>query len=170
MTTSSVSITQGLNNSSKISTLRSLWSLRHQSSRQMLCHNWIYLLTYQMASLFTQFLTRGMHLIFILSIFLTCNCLEQLQQQPQLMVHTSHVYQIQCWACHDITNISSRRSMLADRLFNKGLSSRKLLRPFHQFMGRYPELASKVNKSQSSMICDSVPVAQLYHTFAQLMK
>ena len=41
LTTSSVSITQGLNKSSKISTQRSLWSQRHQS-REMLRHIWIY--------------------------------------------------------------------------------------------------------------------------------
>ena len=34
----------------------------------------------------------------------------------------------------------------------------------------YPERASKFDKSPSSMICDSVPMAQLYHTFSQLMK
>ena len=39
-----------------------------------------------------------------------------------------------------------------------------------QIMGRYPELASKFNKSPSSMISDSVPMAQLYHSFPQLMK
>ena len=30
------------------------------------------------------------------------------------------------------------------------------MRTFYKFMGRYPELASKFNKSPSSMICDSV--------------
>ena len=32
------------------------------------------------------------------------------------------------------------------------------------------DFTSKFNKSPSSMICDSVPIAQLYHTFPQLMK
>ena len=44
------------------------------------------------------------------------------------------------------------------------------MRTFYKFMGRYPELASKFDKSSSSVICDSVPMAQLYHTFSQLMK
>ena len=38
----------------------------------------------------------------------------------------------------------------------------------NKFMGKYPELASKFNKSPSSMICDSVPMAQLYHTLMKL--
>ena len=37
----SVSITQGLNNSSEISALMRVWSQGHQS-REMLCHTWIY--------------------------------------------------------------------------------------------------------------------------------
>ena len=52
--------------------------------------------------------------------------------------------------------------MIADRLFNQRLSARKLMRTFYKFVGRYPELASNFNKSPSSMICDSVPMAQLY--------
>ena len=71
--------------------------------------------------------------------------------------------------CHNYDNFSSRHSMLAERLFNRSFSARKLLRTFYKFMGRYPEVASKFNKSPSSMICDSVPMAQLYHTFPQLM-
>ena len=59
-------------------------------------------------------------------------------------------------------NFSSRHSMLAERLFNQ--TARKLMRTFYKFMSRYPELASKFSKSPSSMICDSVPMAQLYHT------
>ena len=40
------------------------------------------------------------------------------------------------------------------------------MRTFYKFMpmGRYLELASEFNKNLSSMICDSVPMAQLYHT------
>ena len=73
-------------------------------------------------------------------------------------------------ACHNYDNFSSRHSMLAETLFNQDFSARKLMRTFYKFMGRYPELASKFNKTPSSIICDSVPMAQLYHTFPQLMK
>ena len=73
-------------------------------------------------------------------------------------------------ACHNYDNVSSRHSMLAERLFNQGFSARKLTRTFYKFMGTYPELASKFNESPSSMICDSVLMTQLYHTFPQLMK
>ena len=73
-------------------------------------------------------------------------------------------------ACHNYDNFSSRHSMLAERLFYQCFSARRLMRTFYKFMGRYPELASKFNKSPSSVICDSVPMAQLYHTFPQLMK
>ena len=59
-------------------------------------------------------------------------------------------------ACHNYDNFSSRHSMLAGRLFNQGFSSRKLMRTFYKFVGRYPELTSKFNKSPSSMICDIV--------------
>ena len=38
----------------------------------------------------------------------------------------------------------------------------------NKFMGKYPELASKFNKSPSSMICDSVLMAQLYLTLMKL--
>ena len=72
--------------------------------------------------------------------------------------------------CHNYDNFSSRHSMFAESLFNQGFSARKLTRTFYKFMNRYPELASKFNKGPSSMICDSVPMAQLYHTFPQLMK
>ena len=61
------------------------------------------------------------------------------------------------WACHNYDNFSSRHSMLAERLFNQGFSARKLMRTFYKFMGRYPENASKFNKSPSSVvICGSV--------------
>ena len=73
-------------------------------------------------------------------------------------------------ACHNYDNFSSRHSKLAERLFSEGFSAGKLMRTFYKFMGRYLELASKFNKSPSSIICDSVPMAQLYHTFPQLMK
>ena len=73
-------------------------------------------------------------------------------------------------ACHSYDNFSSRHSMLTERLFNQGFSARKLMRTLYKFMGRYPELASKFNKSLSSVICDSVPMAQLYSTFPQIMK
>ena len=72
-------------------------------------------------------------------------------------------------ACRNYDNSSSRHSMLAEKLFNQGFSARKLMRTFYKFMARYPELASKFNKNPSSMICDSVAMAQLYNTFPQLM-
>ena len=53
--------------------------------------------------------------------------------------------------------------MLADKLFSQGLSVRKLMSTFYKFMGRYLEIALKFRKSPSSMICDSVSMAQLYH-------
>ena len=73
-------------------------------------------------------------------------------------------------ACHNYDNFPSRHSMLTERLFNQGFSVRKLMRTFYKFIGRYPELASKSNKSLSSLMCNSAPIAQLYHTFPQLMK
>ena len=73
-------------------------------------------------------------------------------------------------ACHNYDNFSSWHSMFAERLFSQGFSVRKLMRTFYKFMGRHPELASKFKKSPSPMICDSVPMAQLYHTFSELMK
>ena len=66
-------------------------------------------------------------------------------------------------ACHNYDNFSSRHCMLSERLFNQGFSARKLIRTLYKFMGRF-------SKSPSSMISDSVPMAQLYHTFPQLMK
>ena len=69
-------------------------------------------------------------------------------------------------AYHNYDDFCSRHSMLAERLFNQDFSARKLMRTFYKFMGRYPELASKFNKSPSSTICDSVPMAQLYRTSA----
>ena len=52
--------------------------------------------------------------------------------------------------------------MLTDRLFNQGFSARKLMKTFYKLMGRYPGFASKFNISPSSIICVSVPMAQLY--------
>ena len=72
--------------------------------------------------------------------------------------------------CSNYDKFSSQHSMLAERLFNQCFSAKKLMRIFYKFMNRYPELASKFNKSPSSMICDSIPMSQLYHTFPQLMK
>ena len=46
-------------------------------------------------------------------------------------------------------------------------AERKLKITFYKFLGRYPELASKFNIISS---CDSVPMAQLYHTSPQVMK
>ena len=52
------------------------------------------------------------------------------------------------WVCHNY-DISSRHSMLAERLFNPGFSVRKLIRTFYKFMGRYPKLASMFNKRKT---------------------
>ena len=73
-------------------------------------------------------------------------------------------------ACHNYDNFSSRHSTLVGRPFNQGFSTRKLMGTFCKFVGKYLELASKFNKSPLSIICDSVPMAQLYRTFPQLMK
>ena len=73
-------------------------------------------------------------------------------------------------ACHNYDSFFSRHSMLAERLFNKGFSARKVIRTFYKFIGGYPKLAPKFNKSPSSMIYHSAPMAQLYHAFPQLMK
>ena len=54
-------------------------------------------------------------------------------------------------AFHNYDNFSSRHSMLAERLFKSGFSARKLMRTFYKSMGRYPEPASKFNKSPSSI-------------------
>ena len=55
-------------------------------------------------------------------------------------------------ACRNCNNFSSLYSMLAETLFNQGFSGRKLMRTFFKFIGRYPELASKFNKSPSAVI------------------
>ena len=74
-------------------------------------------------------------------------------------------------ACHDYDNFSSGHSMLVDRLANQlqCFSATKLMRAF-TIMGKYPEIVSKFKKSPSSMIDSSFPMAQLDHTFTQLMK
>ena len=57
------------------------------------------------------------------------------------------------------------------KMSSRHFSARKLVRTLYKCMGRYPELASsKFNKSPSSKTCDSVLMAQSYHTFPQLMK
>ena len=165
MTTSSVSITQGLNNSSKISTQRSLWSQRHQS-RETLCH--------------TDLPVDISNGDLACSIFDKRNASDfDTVKYPKLSgnistepAHGTYISQLIRYsrACHNYNNFSSQHSMLAKRLFNQGFSARKLMRTFYKFMGGYPELASKSNKSPSSTICDSAPMAQSYHTFPQLMK
>ena len=91
---------------------------------------------------------------------------------PRVPAYGTHISQLIRYsrACHNCDNFSSRHSTLADTLYNQRFSARKLVRTFYKFMGRYPELASKFSKSPPSMTCDSVPMAQLYHTFPQLMK
>ena len=139
--TSSLSIAQGLNNFSEISIQRSLWSQRRQSP-EMLCHFHIVNFPYLSGNI------------------------------PSAPAHGTYISQPIRYsrACHNYENVSSRHSMLAGRLFNQGFSVRKLMRTFYKFMGRYPELASEFNNGLSLMICDSVPIAQLYHFFPQLMK
>ena len=80
---------------------------------------------------------------------------------PAAAAHGTYISQLIRYsrACHNYDNFSSRHSTLGERLFNQGFSARKLMRTFYKFMGRYPELASKFNKSTSSMIYDSVPMA-----------
>ena len=67
---------------------------------------------------------------------------------PTAPVYGTYVSQLIRYsrACHNYDNFSSRHSMLAEGLFNQGFSARKLVRTFHN-IGRYPELASKFNKS-----------------------
>ena len=91
---------------------------------------------------------------------------------PTAPVYGTYISQLirYSWACHNYDNFSSSYSMLADRLFSRGFSARKLMRTFYKFIGRYPELASKFNKSLSSMIYKSIPMAQLCHTLPQLIK
>ena len=72
-------------------------------------------------------------------------------------------------ACHRYEDFASRHSMLAKRLFDQGFSVRRLIRTFYKFMGRYPDLFNKFDKSQEAMVCDSIPMAQLYFTFPQIM-
>ena len=82
---------------------------------------------------------------------------------PTAPAYSTYISQLirYSWTCHNYDNFSSRHSMLAERSFSQGFSARKLMRTFYKFMGRYPELASKFNKSPSSVvICDSVPMAQ----------
>ena len=106
----------------------------------MLCHTWIYWLTYQKVTLLVQFLTRGMHLISILLIFLT------FWNIPTASAYGTYISQLIRYSrtCCNYDSFSSRHFMLAEGL----------MRTFYKFMGRYPELVSKFNKSQSSMICD----------------
>ena len=73
-------------------------------------------------------------------------------------------------ACHRYEDFASQHSALAERLVNQGFLPRKLMRTFYKFMGRYPDLISKYDKGPSSIICDSIPMAQLFYTFPEMMK
>ena len=95
-----------------------------------------------MKTLFAQFLTRGMNILGV----------------PWYIHVTSDQIRLSLPCNH---SFSFRHSMLA--AFSQGFSVRNLMRTFWKFMGRHPELASKFDKRPSSMICDTVPVAQLYH-------
>ena len=163
--TSSVLITQGLNNSSKMSTQISLWSLDTSESRNVVSYlNLLIDISNSdlVCSIFDKRDTFD---------FDTVNFPDLSGNTPTAPAYGTYISQLRySRACHNYDNFSSRHSMLAERLFSQGFSARKLMRTFYKFMGRYPELASKFNKSPSSVICDSVPMAQLYHTFTQLMK
>ena len=67
---------------------------------------------------------------------------------PTSPAHGTYILQLLRYirACHNYDNFSFRHSMLAERLFNQGFSARKLMRTFYNFMGGYPELASKFKK------------------------
>ena len=68
--------------------------------------------------------------------------------------------------CHNYDHFSSRYSKLANRLFKQGFSARKLMRTY-EWISR---ARFKVQMAPSSMIFNDVPMAQLYHTFPQLME
>ena len=73
------------------------------------------------------------------------------QKIPTASAYGTYISQLIRYSrtCHNFDNFSS---MLAERLFTQGFSARKQIRTFYKFMGRYPELASKFNKSPSSMV------------------
>ena len=48
---------------------------------------------------------------------------------------------------------------------NQEQSIRKHMGTLYNFAGRYPYIVSEYNKHPSSVVCDSVPMAQLYYTF-----
>ena len=164
--TSSVLITQGLNSCSKMSTQISLWSPDTSESRNVVSY-----LNLQIdisnsdlvCSIFDKRDTFDFDIV---------NFPDLSGNTPTAPAYGTYISQMIRYsrACHNYDDFFSRHSMLAERLFNQGFSARKLMRTFYKFMGRYPELASKFNKSPSSVICDSVPMAQVYHTFTQLMK
>ena len=81
-----------------------------------------------------------------------------------------HIYILQLirysQACHNMTSFLLDISCFADGVFGQGFPQKKLIRTCCKFMGtRYPELASKFDKSPPSMICDSVPMAELYLSY-----
>ena len=127
-----------------------------------ICHTSIYRLTYQMVTLFAQiFDKRG---AFDFDIVNVPDLPGNIPTAPAYGTYISQLIRYSR-ACHNYDNFSSRHSMLAERLFNQGFSVTKLMRTFYKFMDRYPELATKFSKSPSPMICDRIPMAQLYHTF-----
>ena len=85
-----------------------------------------------MVTLFAKFLTRGMHLISILSIpDLSGNI-------PTAQAYGTYNSQLIRYsrACHNYDNFSSRHSRLAEGLFNQGFSARTLMRAFYKFISR----------------------------------
>ena len=78
-----------------------------------------------MVTLFARFLTRLMHFISILSIFLA-----YLWNIPTAPPYGTYISQWISYSrvSHNYDNFSSRLSMLAERLFNQGLSAQPSLR------------------------------------------
>ena len=99
------------------------------------------------------------------------NCPDLSGNIPTAPAYGTHISQLIRYSRvrHNYDNVCSRHSMLAEGLFNQGFSAGKLMRTFYKFMGRYTELASKFSKSPSSMICDGVPMAQLYHPLIKVI-
>ena len=62
-------------------------------------------------------------------------------------------------ASHNYDHFSSRHSIVTNRLFKQGFSARKLMRTY-EWISR---ARFKVQMTPSSMICNDVPMAQLYH-------
>ena len=119
MTISSVSISQGLNNSLKISTQRSLWSPRHQG-REMLCHTSIDISN---GNLVCPIFDKRDAFDFDIVNF---NDLSgNIPTAPAYGTYISQLVRYNHRACHNYENFSSRNSMLVERLFHQGFFCKK---------------------------------------------